>query len=136
VPQPQDSQPEAPQQASQEEEPFEILLVVPGSPTAQGSPAKEQQQPKDQDVEDKASEEYPPRTTPRTRRCIEMRMRWSPLGLKLQFSPAGFELCWNTWESPPLLGIGSRKSHVQGRWSSKPSQRFSSDPESSTDTRD
>jgi hypothetical protein len=27
---------------------------------AQGSPAEEQQQPKDQDVEDEANEEYPP----------------------------------------------------------------------------
>jgi hypothetical protein len=35
-------------------------LVVPESPTAQGSPAEEQQQPKDQDIEDKASVEYPP----------------------------------------------------------------------------
>jgi hypothetical protein len=34
--------------------------VVLESPTAQGSPAEEQQQPKDQDVEDKANEEYPP----------------------------------------------------------------------------
>jgi hypothetical protein len=60
VPQPQESQPDAPQEASQEEEPFEIELVVPESPTAQGSPAEEQQQPKDQDIEDKANEEYPP----------------------------------------------------------------------------
>jgi hypothetical protein len=61
VPQPQESQPNAPQEASQEEEPFEIELVVPESPTAQDSPAEEQQQqPKDQDVEDKANEEYPP----------------------------------------------------------------------------
>jgi hypothetical protein len=44
----------------QEEEPFEIELVVPESPTAQGSPTEEQQQSKDQDVEDKANEEYPP----------------------------------------------------------------------------
>jgi hypothetical protein len=36
--------------------------VVPESPTAQDSPAEEQQQPKDQDVEDKANEEYPPRS--------------------------------------------------------------------------
>jgi hypothetical protein len=57
---PQESQPDAPQEASQEEEPFEIELVVPESPTAQGSPAEEQLQPKDQDVEDKANEEYPP----------------------------------------------------------------------------
>jgi hypothetical protein len=77
-----------------------------------------------------------PRATPRTRRCIEMQMRWSPSGSKLQFSPAGFELCWSTWASPPLPGIGSRKSRVQGGWSSRPSQRFSSDPESSADTRD
>jgi hypothetical protein len=34
--------------------------VVPESPTTQGSPAEEQQEPKDQDVEDKANEEYPP----------------------------------------------------------------------------
>jgi hypothetical protein len=34
--------------------------VVPEGPTAQGSPAEEQQQPKDKDVEDKANEEYPP----------------------------------------------------------------------------
>jgi hypothetical protein len=45
---------------SQKEEPFEIELVVPESPMAQGSPAEEQQQPRDQDVEDKANEEYPP----------------------------------------------------------------------------
>jgi hypothetical protein len=34
--------------------------VVPESPTAQDSPAVEQQQPKDHDKEDKANEEYPP----------------------------------------------------------------------------
>jgi hypothetical protein len=42
VPQPQESQPDAPQYTSQEEEPFEIELVVPKGPTAQGSPAEEQ----------------------------------------------------------------------------------------------
>jgi hypothetical protein len=59
VPQPQESQPNTPQEASQEEEPFEIELVVPESPMAQDSPTEEQQQPKDQDVEDKANKEYP-----------------------------------------------------------------------------
>jgi hypothetical protein len=34
--------------------------VVPESPVAQGSPTKEEEQPKDQDVEDKANGEYPP----------------------------------------------------------------------------
>jgi hypothetical protein len=60
MPQPQDSQPDAPQEASQEEEPFVIELMVPESPMAQGSPAEEQHQPKDQDVEDRANKEYPP----------------------------------------------------------------------------
>jgi hypothetical protein len=60
VPQPQESQPDVPQEASPEEEPFEIELVVPESPMAQDLPAKEHQQPKDQDIEDKANEEYTP----------------------------------------------------------------------------
>jgi hypothetical protein len=41
VPQPQESQPDVPQEASPEEEPFKIELVVPESPTAQDSPAEE-----------------------------------------------------------------------------------------------
>jgi hypothetical protein len=60
VSQSQESQPNTPQYASQEEEPFEIELVVPESPSARGSPIEEQQQPEDHDVEDKADEEYPP----------------------------------------------------------------------------
>jgi hypothetical protein len=60
VPQPQESQPDVPQVASPEEEPFEIELVIPKSPTAQDSPAEEQQHPGDQDTEDKTNEEHPP----------------------------------------------------------------------------
>jgi hypothetical protein len=60
VPQPQESQSDVPQGASPEEEPFEIELVVPLSPTAQDSPAEEQQQPGDQDTEDKTNEVHPP----------------------------------------------------------------------------
>jgi hypothetical protein len=48
------------QEASSEEEPFEIELVIPESPTAQDSPAEEQQQPGDHDTEDKTNEEHPP----------------------------------------------------------------------------
>jgi hypothetical protein len=59
VPRPQESQPDIPQEASPEEEPFEIELVVPESPTAHDSPAKEQQ-PKDHYTEDKSNEEHPP----------------------------------------------------------------------------
>jgi hypothetical protein len=60
VPQPQESQPDVPQEASREEEPFEIELVVLDSPTAQDSLTEEQQQPGDQDTEDKTNEEHPP----------------------------------------------------------------------------
>jgi hypothetical protein len=60
VPQPQGSQLDVPQEASPKEEPFEIELVVPESPTAQDSPAEEQQQSKGHDIDDKANEEYPP----------------------------------------------------------------------------
>jgi hypothetical protein len=59
MPQPQESQPDIPQDASPEEEPFEIELVVHESPTAQDSPAKEQQ-PEDHVTEDKTDEEQPP----------------------------------------------------------------------------
>jgi hypothetical protein len=43
VPQPQELEPNVLQEASQEEEPFEMELVVPKSPTAQDSPPEEQQ---------------------------------------------------------------------------------------------
>jgi hypothetical protein len=59
VPQPQESQLEIPQEASPEEEPFEIELEVLESPTAQDSPAEEQQ-PEDHGTEDKTDEEHPP----------------------------------------------------------------------------
>jgi hypothetical protein len=59
IPQPQESQPNIPQEASPEEDPFEIELVVPESPTAQDSPAEEQQ-PEDHGTEDKTDEEQPP----------------------------------------------------------------------------
>jgi hypothetical protein len=58
VPQPQESQPDIPQEASPEEEPFEIELVVPESPTPHDSPAEEQQ-PEDHGTEDKTNEEHP-----------------------------------------------------------------------------
>jgi hypothetical protein len=59
MPQPQESQPDVPQEASPEEEPSEIELVIPERPTAEDSPAEEQQHPGDQDTEDKTNEEHP-----------------------------------------------------------------------------
>jgi hypothetical protein len=59
VSRPQESQPDIPQEAAPEEEPFEIELVVPESPTAQDSPAEEQQ-PEDPGTEDNTDEEQLP----------------------------------------------------------------------------
>jgi hypothetical protein len=59
VPSPQESQLDIPQEASPEEEPFKIELVVPESPMAQDSPAEEQQL-EDHNIEDKTNEEHPP----------------------------------------------------------------------------
>jgi hypothetical protein len=59
VPQPQESHPDIPQEATPEEELFEIELVVPESPTAQDSPTEEQQ-PEDHGTLDKTDEEHPP----------------------------------------------------------------------------
>jgi hypothetical protein len=82
MPQPQESQPDIPQEASPEEEPFEIELLVPKSPTAQDSPAEEQQ-PEDHGTKDKTDEEHPPPSDTELRRCTEMLMRWSPSELNL-----------------------------------------------------
>jgi hypothetical protein len=82
VPQPQESQPDLSQEATPEEEPFEIELVVPKSPTAQDSPAEEQQ-PEDPGTKDKTDEEQPPQAIPNPRRCTEMLTRWSPSELNL-----------------------------------------------------
>jgi hypothetical protein len=57
--QPQESQPDIPQEATPEKEPFEIELVVPESSTTQDSPAEEQQS-EDPGTEDKTNEEQPP----------------------------------------------------------------------------
>jgi hypothetical protein len=63
VPRPQESQPDIPREATSEEEPFEIELVVPESPTAQDSSAEEQQ-PEDPGTEDKTDEgQLPPNDT-------------------------------------------------------------------------
>jgi hypothetical protein len=135
VPQPQESQPNQSQEASIEEEPFEIELVVPESPTAQDSPASgNNRRTLAQKI--RLMKSNLPQAISNPRRCTEMLTRWSPSELNLRSSPAGFELCWSTWASPPLPGIGSRKSRIQGEWSSRPSQRFSSDPGSSADIRD
>jgi hypothetical protein len=63
VPQLQESQPDIPREATSDEEPFEIELVVPESPTARDSSAEEHQ-PEDPGTEDKTDEgQLPPSDT-------------------------------------------------------------------------
>jgi hypothetical protein len=104
MPQPQESQPDIPQEASPKEEPFEIELVVPESPTAQHSPAEEQQ-PEDHGTEDKTDEEQPPPSDTEPEKMYRDADEVESFGA----------------ESPILTGTGSRKSRVQGEWSSRPS---------------
>jgi hypothetical protein len=59
VPPPPESQPDIPQEATPEEEPFKIELVIPEGPTAQDLLAEEQQ-PEDHGTEDNIDEEQPP----------------------------------------------------------------------------
>jgi hypothetical protein len=79
VPQPQESQPDIPQEATPLEEPFEIELVVPEGPIAQDSPADEQQL-EDHGTEDKPDEEQPllSDTEPEKMYQDADEMRWSP----------------------------------------------------------
>jgi hypothetical protein len=135
VPQPQESQLDLPQESLPEEEPFEIELVVPESPMAQDSPAEEQQ-PEDHGTEDKTDEEQPPPSDTEPEKMYRDADEVESFGAASPILAGRLELCLSTWASPPLPGTGSRKSRVQGEWSSRPSHRFSSDPGSSADTRD
>jgi hypothetical protein len=135
VPQPLESQPDLPQEASPCEEPFKIELVVPESPMAQDSPAEEQQL-EDHGTEDKTDEEHPSPSDTKPEKMYRDADEVESFGAESPILFAGFDLCWSTWASPPLPGTVSRKSHVQGKWSSRPLQRFSLDPGSSADTRD
>jgi hypothetical protein len=93
VPQPQESQPNVPQEASPEEEPFEIELVVPESPMAQDSPVEEQHQPKDQDIEDKANEEYTPPSDAEDEKMYRDADEVESFGIEAPVLAADFELC-------------------------------------------
>jgi hypothetical protein len=136
VPQPSESQPDAPQYASQEEEPFEIELVVPESPMAWGSPAEEEQQLEDLDVEDKADEEYPPPSDTEDEKMYRD-------GDEVESSGAeALVLIDRLHALLEHLGITTAPRYQikevphLGQWSSKSLLRSSSDPESSADTRD
>jgi hypothetical protein len=92
VPQPQESQPDLPQVASPEEEPFEIELVVPESPTTQDSSVEEQQS-EDHNTEDKTNEEHRPSSDTKDEKMYRDADEVQSFGADLRSSPVGFELC-------------------------------------------
>jgi hypothetical protein len=118
--QPQESQPDLPQEASPEEEPFEMELVVPESPTTQDSPAEEQQ-PEDHGIEDKTNEEHPPPSDTKSEKMyrdadeVESFEAESPIlagRLRALLEHLGITTApWNR----------VKKSRIQGEWSSRPS---------------
>jgi hypothetical protein len=110
--------------------------VIPESPTAQGSPVEEQQQPEDHNIEDKADEEYPPPSNTKDEKMYQDADEVESFGAEAPVSAGRLQALLEHLGITTAPGTGSRKSYVQGGWRSKPSQRSSSDPESSADTRD
>jgi hypothetical protein len=109
VPQPPESQPDAPQEASPE--PFEIELVVPDSPTAQDSPAEEQQL-EDHGTEDKTNEEHPPPSDTEPEKMYRDADEVESFGAESPILAGRIQALLEHLASPPLPGTGSRKSHV------------------------
>jgi hypothetical protein len=134
VPQPQESQPDVPQEATPEEEPFDTELVVPESPTAQDSPAEEQQ-PEDPGTEYKMDEEQlPPSDT-------EPEKLYRDADEVESFGAEPLILTGRLQALLEHLGITTAPQYRikevprLGQVEFK-AIRFSSDPESSADTRD
>jgi hypothetical protein len=111
VSQPQESQPDIPQEATPEEEPFEIELVVPESPTAQDSLAEEQQ-PEDPGTEDKTDEEQPPPSHTEPDKLYRDADEVESFGAESPILAGRLRALQELLASPPLPGTGSRKSRV------------------------
>jgi hypothetical protein len=135
VPQPQESQPDIPQEAAPEEEPFEIELVVPESPTAQDSPAEEQQ-PEDHGTEDKTNEEHPPPNDTEPEKMYRDADEVESFRAESLILADRFRALLEHLGITTALRYRIKEVRVQGEWSSWPSQIFSLDPRSSADTRD
>jgi hypothetical protein len=124
------------QEASQEEEPFEIQLVVPEGPTAQGSPAEEQQQPKDQDVEDEANEEYPPPSTTEDEKMYRDADEVESFGTEAPVLAGKLRALLEHLSITTAPRYKIKEVPHPGQVEFKAIIEFFSDPESSADTRD
>jgi hypothetical protein len=113
VPQPQESHPDIPQKAWPEEEPFKIELVVLESPTAQDSPAEEQQ-PEDHNTEDKNNEEHPPLSDTEDEKMYRDADEVESFGAESPILTGRLRALLEHLGITTAPGTGSRKSHVQG----------------------
>jgi hypothetical protein len=136
VPHPQESQPDVPQEVSPEEEPFEIELVIPESPTAQDSPTEEQQQPGDHDIEDKTNEERPPPSDTESEKMYRDADEVESFGAEAPVLAGRLRALLEHLGITTAPRYRIKEVPRSGRWSSRPSQIFFSDLESSADTRD
>jgi hypothetical protein len=136
VPQPQESQPDAPQEASPEEEPFEIELVVPESPTAQDTLAEEQQQPGDHDTEDKTDKGHPPPSDTEAEKMYRDADEVESFGAESPILTGRLRALLEHLGIPIAPWYRIKEVPHSGRLQFKASQRFSLDLESSADTRD
>jgi hypothetical protein len=117
VPQPQESQPDIPQEASPEEEPFEIELVIPESPMAQDSPVEEQQQLEDHDIEDKTNEEHPPSSDTEDEKMYRDADEVESFGAESPILADRLRALLEHLGITTAPSTGSRKSRVQDRGS-------------------
>jgi hypothetical protein len=135
VPQPQESQPDIPQEATPEEEPFEIELVVPESPTTQDSPTEEQQ-PEDHGTEDKTDEEQPPPSNTEPEKLYRDADEVESFGAKSLILTGRLRALLEHLGITTAPRYRIKEVPRSGRVEFKATQRFSSDPGSSADTRD
>jgi hypothetical protein len=113
VPQPQESHPDIPQEASPEEEPFKIELVVLESPTAQDSPAEEQQ-PEDHNTEDKNNKEHPPPSDTEDEKMYRDADEVESVRAESPILAGRLRALLEHLGITTAPGTGSRKSRVQG----------------------
>jgi hypothetical protein len=86
--------------------------VVPEGPTSQGSPAEQQQQPKDQDVEDEANEEYPPPCDTEDEKMYRDADEMESFGAKAPVLAGRLRALLEHLGITTAPGTGSRKSRV------------------------
>jgi hypothetical protein len=110
--------------------------VVPESPTARGSPAEEQQQPEDHDVEDKANEEYPPLSNTEDEKMYRDADEVESFGAEAPVLAGKLQGLVEHLGITTAPRYQNKEVPRQGGWSSKPLLISSLDPESSADTRD